>query len=181
MNISPRALFARWFWLVYLPLGLFFVLLALTFTELLPRWAIPFLIASSLWGALSVRLIVERVRIGLPVPPPRNLVGGSTWVVALVVTGAVLGWIGAAKLSSDVGIGLALTGAFLIVFALIAPLFKVLDLALRASRRRFKRPRETQASAPPAQQQRTVTSTPVATEVRDPHEEDEPLRVAERF
>lgn len=169
MRVGSGALFARWLWLVYAPLAFFFILLALTFTELLPRWAIPVLLISSLWGAVSVRLIAERIRVGLAVPPPRNLVGGGTWIAGLVVTGSVLGWIGAARLSTDVGIGLALAGAFLVVFGLTAPLFKILDVALRAAGRRVARPRRTRTQPPPV---------PIE---RDFAEEIEPLRAAERF
>lgn len=134
-NSSSATLFARWFWVVYVPLGLFVTLLLVAFTGLLPKLAIPVLMIVSLWSAVAVRLLFERSRRGLEVPVPKNLVGGFSWVAGLALTGAVLGWMGLARLSSDLGLLLGFTGVFLIALALIAPVFKLVDVIIKTGAR----------------------------------------------
>jgi hypothetical protein len=131
-GIPSATLFARWFWFVYVPLGLFVPLLLLTFAGLLPRLAVAGLMVLSVWSAAAVRLLFERSRRGLAVPVPKNLVGGLSWVTGLAATGAVLGWMGLARLSSDLGLLLGFSGVFLMVLALIAPAFKLIDVIIRS-------------------------------------------------
>jgi hypothetical protein len=138
-RIEPGALFARWFWLVYVPLVLFAGLLGLAFGSLLPRWGMAALLVTSLWAAAAVRLLAERLRLGVEVPLPKNLVGGITWIVGLGTTGGVFIWIGLSKLTSEAGMILALAGIFFIAFAVMLPLMKAVDAIFRMAGRRVAR------------------------------------------
>jgi hypothetical protein len=138
-NIEPGALFARWFWLVYVPLVSFAGLLGFAFGGLLPRWGFAALVVTALWAAAAMRLLAERIRLGVEVPLPKNLVGGITWIVGLGTTGAVFVWIGLSKLTSESGMILALAGLFFIAFATLLPLMKVVDTIGRKSARLIAR------------------------------------------
>jgi hypothetical protein len=167
-KISSAVLFARWFWVVYVPLGLFVTLLLVAFAGLLPKLAIPVLLIVSVWSAVAVRLLFERSRRGLEVPVPKNLVGGLSWVAGLASTGAVLGWMGLARLSSDLGLLLGFTGVFLMVLALIAPVFKLVDVIIRTGARTVLS-RMLRARKPAA-----LEELPAAEE---PREEEEPPEI----
>lgn len=171
-RVEPGALFARWFWLVYVPLVLFAGLLGLVFGGLLPRWGMAALLVTSLWAAAAVRLLAERLRLGVEVPIPKNLVGGITWIVGLGTTGGVFIWIGLSKLTSEAGMILALAGIFFIAFAVMLPLMKAFDAIFRMAGRRVARafapppararqappPRAKQNQSARAEQSLTVTS-----------------------
>lgn len=137
-SVRTEDLFARWFLLVYLPLGLLVVGFIFFILQLLPGWAIPALIALAIWGIFAVRLILERRKRGLEIPPPRSLVLGALTIAGLALGGVLLVLVGLARVSSAVGITLLLLGGFLMLLAVFAPAFKLVDIVLRAIRRLFR-------------------------------------------
>lgn len=130
-QIRPDRLFARWFGIVYLPLGLLGVVLLAVATGVLARPPLPLIAAGTAYGAVAVRLLYERRRRGLVVKAPSALVGGLAWVCGVGLTGAVMLWIGLERLHSYAGTIFSLLGAFLILVALLAPLLRAIDFALR--------------------------------------------------
>lgn len=129
---STEALFARWFLLVYLPLGLLVVGFIFFILQLLPGWAVPVLVALAVWGIFAVRLILERRKRGLEIPPPRSLILGVLTIAGLALAGAFLVLVGLARVSSAVGITLLLLGGFLMLLAVFAPAFKLVDVLMRS-------------------------------------------------
>lgn len=136
--MSKGGLFARWFWLVYLPLGLLIVLFVLFITDALPAWGVPMLILLAGWGLLAVRLILERRRRGLEVPLPRSLLYGIATIAGLALGGALLVWVGLARVSTSVGVAFLLLGGFLMLVAVFAPAFKLVDIFVRSAGRLVK-------------------------------------------
>lgn len=132
-------LFARWFWLVHVPLGLLLATFILFVTRLLPSAGIPALIFLSVWGLLAIRLIFERRRLGLYIPPPKSFVIWVAAVTGLVLTGGVLFWIGAGKLNTNTGVVMFIIGGFLMILSVTAPAFKLIDLGLRRFGRIIKK------------------------------------------
>ncbi|MGH2812397.1 MAG: hypothetical protein ACRDI1_06760 [Actinomycetota bacterium] len=130
-RLNSKALFARWFWVVYVPLGLLAGLLVLLAAGFLPSWGVWILAAFGAWSLLAVVLLFERRRRGLSVPPPKSIVKGTAWVAALAAAGSLFGWLGTGRLTSDTGVVMALVGAFLVTFAVLAPALKIVDLLLR--------------------------------------------------
>lgn len=132
-------LFARWFWLVHVPLGLLLATFILFVTGLLPPSGIPALVFLSVWGLLAVRLIFERRRLRLYIPPSKSFV---TWVAAvtgLVLTGGILFWIGAGKLNTNTGVVMFIIGGFLMILSVTAPAFKLIDFGFRRFGRIIKK------------------------------------------
>lgn len=131
---APEALFVRWLWLVFVPLGLLAALLLLLPTGLLPNWAtLPILILSA-YSLLAVRLILERKKKGLSTPAPRWLLLGIGSIAGAALLGLALFILGWSRLSSS-GQGQALlaVGVFLMILSITAPLFKVVDIGLRTT------------------------------------------------
>jgi hypothetical protein len=124
-------LFARWFWLVHVPLGLLLAFFFLFVTGLLPRAGIPALIFLAVWGLLALRLIFERRRQGLYIPPPKSFVIWVAAVTGLVLCGGILFWIGAGKLNTNTGVVMFVIGGFLMILSVTAPAFKLIDVGLR--------------------------------------------------
>lgn len=124
-------LFARWFWLVHVPLGLLLAFFILLVTGFLPPAGIPALIFLAVWGLLALRLIFERRRLGLYIPPPKSFVIWVAAVTGLVLCGGILFWIGAGKLNTNTGVVMFVIGGFLMIFSVTAPAFKLLDVGLR--------------------------------------------------
>ena len=156
MQTGPPSgsLFARWFWLVYLPLGLLLVCLAVFFVGYLPAWGRPILIGLGLYGLIALRLLIERRRRGMLVPAPKNVLAGMAWIGGLASTGAVLAYAGGERLSTDTGLALTLAGGFLMFMSVMAPIFKIIDLLLRTTgravgRRAFGRGSDAGASERP--------------------------------
>ena len=134
-----KQLFYRWLWFVYVPLGLAPVGIVLGAAHLLPGAAVLLLFALLAYDALCVRLVIERRRRGIALPVPRTLLTGIGALVALVLSGVVLIWMGVDRLSGKGGPPLLVTGAFLLLLALFAPAFKLVDLTLRVAARSILR------------------------------------------
>jgi hypothetical protein len=147
-----KQLFYRWLWFVYVPLGLAPVGIVLGAAHLLPGATVPLLFVLLAYDAVCVRLVVERRRRGVAVPVPRTLIAGIGALLALVLSGVVLMWMGVDRLGGNGGPPLLVTGAFLLLLALFAPAFKVVDLALRTVARSVLRQRRQVVP----QRQRTV-------------------------
>jgi hypothetical protein len=149
---SQKRLFARWLWLVYLPIALSSALSLIWLIGLLPgQLAIPLFLLIA-YDAIAVRLLLERKKLGVSIPAPRQLVFGLASIAALVVVGAISFLVGWKRLATN-GQGLRLmgVGAFLLAFSITLPLFKVIDSIFRGtgkilSRRRSRR-RKTSAKA----------------------------------
>lgn len=148
---AASSLFARWFWLVYLPLGLLATVLLLVGTGLMPRpLRVPLLAATGIWSALALRLLVERRRRQLAVPAPRSIVFGIGAVALLAVSGGLLTWIGIGRVSTSAGLAMLLVGCFFMLMAVFAPMFKLVDSGFRLAARvltRRKRPAPRPAAA----------------------------------
>ncbi len=126
-------LFVRWFWLVYLPLGLLAAGVLLVVFKVLPsdmKW--PLLILGA-YGLVAGRLLLERKRKGLSVPPPRSIVIGILSVTGLLVLGAILFALGMGRLTTTEGLVMAAIGGFLMIFSVTVPTFKMVDAALKWS------------------------------------------------
>ncbi|HVF12823.1 MAG TPA: hypothetical protein VNA87_07035 [Actinomycetota bacterium] len=135
----PSALFIRWFWLVYLPLGLLSAGVLLMIFRVLPasmKW--PLLLLGG-YGLLAVRLLIERKRKGLSVPPPRNIVIGILSVAGLLVLGAILFVLGMGRLTTTEGLVLAGVGGFLMILSVTVPTFRLVDAALRFGSKKISR------------------------------------------
>jgi hypothetical protein len=142
-------LFARWFWLVYLPLGLTAALLLLTVAGLMPAGLkVPLLAVAGAWSLIAVWLLVERWRRRVAVPAPRRLLLGIGAVAVMAVAGALLTWVGIGKVSSSEGLAMVLVGCFFILMAVFAPMFKLVDSTLRRIARLFTRRSDSSKPAP---------------------------------
>ena len=147
---AASSLFARWFWLVYLPLGLLVTVLLLVGTGLMPApLRVPLLAATGIWSALALRLLVERRRRQLAVPAPRSIVVGIGAVALLAVSGGLLTWIGIGRVSTSAGLAMLLVGCFFMLMAVFAPMFKLVDSGFRLAARVLTR-RKRPAARPPA-------------------------------
>lgn len=136
---DTRTLFVRWLWLIYAPLGLLAVLLVLLVTGFLPRRGLPLLLVLAAWGALSVRLLLERRRRGLRLPAPRSVRAWASSLLGAVLAGAILFWLGAERLSTNAGVAMFSVGGFLMLLAVAAPGFKLVDAAARRAGRLIRR------------------------------------------
>ena len=139
---ARKRFFARWFWLVYLPIGLSIALLLIWLLGLMPgQLAIPLFLLIA-YDAIAVRLLLERKKLGVSVPAPRQLIFGLASVAALVVVGALSFLLGWKRLATN-GQGLRLmgVGAFLLAFSITLPLFKAIDSSVRAFSRLLSRRR----------------------------------------
>jgi carbon monoxide dehydrogenase subunit G len=146
---AASSLFARWFWLVYLPLGLLATVLLLVGAGIMPRpFRVPLLVATGIWSGLALRLLVERRRRRLTVPAPRSIVVGIGAVVLLAVVGAVLTWVGIGRVSTSAGLAMLLVGCFFMLMAVFAPMFKLVDSGFRLAARVLTRHRRPVARRP---------------------------------
>lgn len=105
----------------------------------LPSAAVPVLVAASVWGLVAIRLLLERRRVGLQVPPPQRLMLWAATLGGIVLVGATLFWVGADRLGSNVGVGMVVVGGFLMILAVTAPAFKLIDVILRRLGRLIRR------------------------------------------
>jgi uncharacterized protein YndB with AHSA1/START domain len=147
---EASSLFARWFWLVYLPLGLLATVLTLVATGLMPgALRLPLIASTGVWSALAIRLLLERKRRQLAVPAPRSIVFGIGAVALLAVTGGLLTWIGIGRLSTSAGLAMLLVGCFFMLMAVFAPMFKLVDSGFRLAARALTRRSKPPAPPPP--------------------------------
>jgi hypothetical protein len=174
-RLNSNALFARWFWVVYVPLGFLAGLFVLLAAGFLPSWGVWILAAVGAWSLLAVVLLFERRRRGLSVPPPKSIVKGTAWVAGLAVAGSLFGWLGTGRLTSDTGVVMALVGAFLVTFAVLAPALKIVDLLLRRLGRMLLRGRGAPESPAPG-----IETEPVAP-TREPEPASAKARWDERY
>ncbi|MGH2768908.1 MAG: hypothetical protein ACRDIF_08145, partial [Actinomycetota bacterium] len=77
----------------------------------------------------------------LEVPTPRAILAGLAAIAGLAMAGVLLTWIGIWRLSSGAGLALLLLGGFLMLLAVFAPAFKLLDTTLRLTGRLIGRQR----------------------------------------
>lgn len=131
---DPR-FFTRWLVVVYLPLGLLASGFVLFVSGALPGWGGGAMVLLSAWGLVSIRLLRERKRRGVSVPPPRSMVVGFGITASTAFFGGMLSWIGVARLQTNAGVIMLYAGAFLVLVAVLAPMFKVIDSILRAAGR----------------------------------------------
>lgn len=129
------SLFLRWLLLVYVPLLVLFVSFILFIARVISGWAVPILVILSAWGVVALRLIFERRRVGLDVPIPRSFFFAVGSVAGLGMIGGFLAWIGLTKASSGAGVALLFLGGFLMLVAVFAPAFKLVDVTLRSTGR----------------------------------------------
>lgn len=141
-------LFTRWLLMVYLPLGLLCAGIILLMLGVLPRGMAPGLVVLAAWGLVAIRLLWERRRLGLEVPPPRSMVIGIGSIGVMALAGAILTWVGLDRLASTSGVVMLYSGGVLMLTALFAPAFKLLDLAIRAVARRVLREAPVHDSGP---------------------------------
>ena len=143
---QPRSehssLFARWFWLVYLPLGLLIAFAILMITGVIPKgWFLGFALLGA-YGAVATRLLLERRKKGLAVPPPRSIIIGIGSVVGILLIGSISFVVGMDRLSTNSGLFLAAFGGFLMLLSVTVPTFKIVDsLARRFGRKLRPRPK----------------------------------------
>lgn len=131
--------FFRWVWVVYLPFVLVITAVGLDIAGLLPQAAKPLIGISGAWSLFAVRLLIEKRQRAVAVSPPKGLVVWFVGLALLLSIGSALFWSGANRLSTDSGAIMFLAGAFLLALAATAPLFKFLDLGLRALGRLVRR------------------------------------------
>jgi len=144
-----KQLFYRWLWFVYVPLGLGPVGIVLRAVHLLPAGSV-LLFALLAYDALCVRLVLERRRRGVALPVPRTLLTGIGALATLVLSGVVLIWMGIDRLSGKGGPPLMVAGAFLLLLALFAPAFKLVDVTMRVAARGILRQRAPAVPARPS-------------------------------
>jgi uncharacterized protein YndB with AHSA1/START domain len=157
------ALFARWFWLVYLPLTLMAAVLVLTVADLMPAGLrVPLLVVVGVWSALALFLLFERRRRRVAVRAPRRIVLGIGAVALTAGAGALLTWIGIGKVSSSEGLAMLLVGCFFLLMAVFTPMFKLVDSALRLVARFLTRRSRSPEQAYPEPSARATTAMPTA-------------------
>jgi hypothetical protein len=138
--------------------------LLLAFTGLLPgALRVPLIVLSGLWSALALRLLIERRRRGVAVPAPRSIVFGIAAVAALALGGSLLAWIGIGRVSSSEGLAMLLVGCFFMLMAVFAPMFKLVDSALRLVARLVSRRSKSPEATPDGPAAPTPAAEPTAT------------------
>jgi hypothetical protein len=159
---EASSLFARWFWLVYLPLGLIGAVLLLVLAGLVPSaLKLPLIAVTGAWSAVALRLLIERRRRGLAVPAPRSIVVGILAVAGLAVGGGLLAWIGIGRVSSSEGLAMLLVGCFFMLMAVFAPMFKLVDSGFRLAARLVSR--RSKSAEPPRTPPEESGGIPAAT------------------
>lgn len=140
VNSSDHSdLFFRWLLIVYIPLGLLGIQLALLPFGLLPswtRWTLPLLAAYSL---VAVRLLVERKRSGLGIPLPRRILVSVGLLLGMAVAGVGLFVAGMGRLTTSGGLAMVFFGGCLMILTVAVPAFRLLDIVLRKTGRLFGR------------------------------------------
>lgn len=103
-----------------------------------------------------------------PRPAPRQILLGLALSGLLGIAGTGLAWRGVDRLGSAEGPALLAVGAFLGLFAVLAPLLRALDLAVRAAGRVLFRPLRapSRRPAPPAAPARSRPARPAARPAR---------------
>ena len=144
MTKNRSSLFVRWFWLVYLPLGLFASAVILRLFGVLPGGTTWILVVLGVWGLLAIRLLIERRRAGLGVPPPKSMVIGIGSIAAMTGIGALLLILGMGRLTTGQGLAMTAIGGFLMLMSVTLPTFRLVDSMIRGTSRllvRLKRTR----------------------------------------
>jgi len=129
------SLFVRWFWLVYLPLGLLPSAIILRLFGVLPNGTTWIIIILGIWGLLAVRLLMERRRAGLGVPPPKSTVIGIGSIAAMTGVGALLLILGMGRLTTGQGLAMTAIGGFLMLVSVTVPTFRLMDSIIRGATR----------------------------------------------
>lgn len=132
---NPSDLFIRWFMLVYLPLGLLGLQVALLPFGLLPGWMVWSLLALALYSLVAVRLLIERKRSGLGIPLPRKFLFSVAILSAMGLTGVALFVFGMERLDTSGGVNMIFLGGCLMILSVAVPAFRFVDIALRKSGR----------------------------------------------
>jgi hypothetical protein len=130
-GFRERQVFYRWLWLVYVPWFLGILVIAVDVLGLLPRQGKPVLLGVLAWDAAGVGLFLLRRSRGVSVPVPRTAVTGLAWLAGLSVGGLILIVMGLDRMGSKDGPTFMVVGAFLGLVALLAPIFKLVDVAVR--------------------------------------------------
>lgn len=138
-RVPSQTLFTRWLLLVYCPLGLLGAGFSLFVLGGLPGWMKPLLLLLAIWGVAATRLLWERQKLGIQVPPPRDLVLALAALTFTALMGTMLIWLGLDRLSSTSGVVMLYFGGVLVLTAVLAPIFKALDMAIRTVARRVLR------------------------------------------
>ncbi|MGH2773011.1 MAG: hypothetical protein ACRDIU_07750 [Actinomycetota bacterium] len=127
---SPQ-LFARWFWLVYVPLALLVVSVVLKLAGMLPAWGNVVLILLALYSVLALKLLLERRKAGVGFGLPRPLVTGLAALSGILVLGITFFVLGVERLSTTGGLAMVLIGGFLMILSVTVPTFRMVDSILR--------------------------------------------------
>ncbi len=135
MTKNRSSLFVRWFWLVYLPLGLFASAVILRLFSVLPSGTTWILVVLGVWGLLAIRLLIERRRAGLGVPPPKSMVIGIGSIAAMTGIGALLLILGMGRLTTGQGLAMTAIGGFLMLMSVTLPTFRLMDSVIRGTSR----------------------------------------------
>lgn len=136
---NPNDLFVRWFLVVYLPLGLLAIELALLPFGILPRWTMWLLVLLAAYAVLAVRLLIERKRTGLGIPLPRKIVFSLAALAAMLAAGLGLFVAGMGRLTTSRGLAMVFVGGCLMIFSVTVPAFRLVDILLRTSGRGLRR------------------------------------------
>ena len=132
---DPVKLFARWFWFVYLPLGLTGALLLLAVSGFLPGKSKLLLIPFIAYSVVGARLILERRKLGFSIPAPAQVLVGIGSVAGMVLIGGLLFGVGWDRLGDGHGLFLVYLGGFLMVLSVTTPMFKLIDVLVRSGGR----------------------------------------------
>jgi hypothetical protein len=140
------------------PIALGVIALGVALSGLLPHQGDLPLLALLAWDAGGIWMIVERRRRKVKIPIPTTMVVGLISLGALVLVGCIMAWMGIDRLASPGGPALVVIGGFLLLLAMFAPAFRMLDAALRFAGRSLtghRRPHRPPArTRRPAQRQR---------------------------
>lgn len=135
-----------------MPWFLGILVITVAMVGILPRQGKPVLLGLLAWDAAGVGLFLLRRSRGVSVPVPRTAVTGLAWLAGLSVGGLILVVMGLDRMGSKDGPTLMVVGAFMGLVAVLAPILKLVDVAVRkvaravlASQQRNRRPQRATA------------------------------------
>lgn len=151
---------------VYLPLGLLIVGVALLPFRMLPRSLAWLMVPLAAYAVLAIRLIIERRRSRLGIPLPRKIVVSVAVLAGMLAGGVGLFVLGMGRLTTSRGLAMVYVGGCLIILSVTAPTFRLVDIVLRKAsrlvRRSFRKSRRAAGSGSGARLTRTVEQGPAA-------------------